>query len=397
MTRNTTLSILVIFAVFYNCFLAIVNAHFFRVNVSLTILSEIFIIGIAFFLMFEKGFFQGEKWFLWGLVLFSTLAIYLTLLNGRVIVDGLRNFLIMFAFFSIGSRIGLEKVISIFFGVTCIILFFIVVEILFIDVYVAIFQPALYYAATRGQEVSQFNEVGLFNNALGFASRFSFGLFDVPRTSSIFLEQVSLANFATVLTVFCVTFYSCLKKKHVLVFVLTIFLVLTTNNTRTASILFLIIGLGYFVFPLLPKYFNFLYPVLILSVSMVIYLLSPGHEGDDLVGRINISMEHFLNLNFYDYIGFAANKLYRLYDSGYAYIVGANTFVGATYIWFLISFVLKQDHAFTKRCAYSVGLYFFVNILIGGTAVYSMKVASLLWLIIGAASAVQNGAQRDAR
>ena len=397
MTRNSIFYTVVLLAVFYNSLLAMINAHLFHVNLSLTVLSEVMIVGAALFLSLEAGFRQIEKWFLWGLILFSTLAIYLTLLNGRVVVDGLRNFLIMFVFFSIGARLRLDMVIKIFFLITCLVLFFLVLEILFLNVYVTIFQPALYYAATRGQEVSQFNEVGLFNNALGFASRFSFGLFDVPRTSSVFLEQVSLANFATVLTIFCVTFYNVLKKKHLIVFIFTILLILTTNNTRTASILFLIIGLGYFVFPLLPRYFNVLYPLLILAVAIPIYIYSPDQKGDDLVGRINISMGHFINLSFSDYIGYAANNLYRLYDSGYAYIVGANTLIGAIYIWLLISLILRQEYPFTKRCAYAVGLYFFVNLLIGGTAVYSMKVASLLWLIIGAAYVVQNGAQRDAR
>lgn len=397
MTRNSIFFTVVLVAVFYNSLLAMINAHLFHVNLSLTVLSEVMIVGVALFLSLEAGFRQNEKWFLWGLILFSTLAIYLTFLNGRVVVDGLRNFLIMFVFFSIGTRLRLDQVTKIFFLITCIVLFFLVLEILFLNFYVTIFQPALYYAATRGQEVSQFNEVGLFNNALGFASRFSFGLFDVPRTSSVFLEQVSLANFATVLTIFCVTFYNVLKKKHLIVFIFTILLILTTNNTRTASILFVIIGLGYFVFPLLPRYFNVLYPLLILAVAIPIYIYSPDQKGDDLVGRINISMGHFLNLSFSDYIGYAANNLYRLYDSGYAYIVGANTLIGAIYIWLLISFILRQEHPFTKRCAYAVGLYFFVNLLIGGTAVYSMKVASLLWLIIGAAYVVQNGAQRDAR
>ncbi|MBD8639447.1 hypothetical protein [Sphingomonas sp. CFBP 13733] len=53
-------------------------------------------------------------------------------------------------------------------------------------------------------EVSEFNETGLFNNAAGFESRFSFGVFSGARTSSVFLEQVSNANFAGILCVFLV-------------------------------------------------------------------------------------------------------------------------------------------------------------------------------------------------
>jgi hypothetical protein len=383
-TKSNAFFFLVFLAVFYNGLLAFLNANFFHVGFGLTVFFEIMVMGFSLIIIFLTGFRKDESVFLLGFVLFFAIAVYLSTINGRPTFDGLRNYLVMFVFFSIGIRLSLEEIIKIFFIVTCVVLAFLLLEMFFLKSYVSFFQPSLYYEATRGVEVKETNEIGIFNNALGFETRFSFGFFDIPRTSSVFLEQVSLANFASVLSIFVIVFYKMLSKKYIVFFLFTVFLILVTNNTRTASVLFLVLVLGYKVFPLLPRYFNSLIPVFVLLVAVIINFIYSDVVGDNLIGRVNVSMEHFFNLSLCSFIGCDSGNLTKLYDSGYAYIVAANTLVGALFIWFLISFVLRQKSHVTKRAAYSVSLYFFLNMLIGGTAIYSIKVASLLWLIVGA-------------
>ena len=121
------------------------------------------------------------------------------------------------------------------------------------------------------------------------------------------------------------------------------------------------------------------------------YLLYPDAKGDDLKGRIRLSMDHFFELGFGDYIGLGANNLNHLWDSGYAYMIASNSILGAAILCYLILFTLQQRYRFSKRLAYGVTLYVFVNMLIGGNTVYSMKVATLQWILVGFVIAYEKG------
>lgn len=379
-----------IFAVAYNAFLAILNTIGIPVSFAIAALCELLIISGAFFLVARTGFKKVDSTFLISIIAFAVITLYLTILNGKLIIDGLRNFLIIASFALLGMRMSLNEINKVFVWLTWGVLFFLVLEIIDVRLYVAIFEPGNYFAKTRGMEISEFNELGLFNNALGFASRFSFGLFDGPRTSSIFLEQVSLANFATILCLYLLTFYKVIPKKQVLLMMLTVFLIVTSSNTRTTSILVSVLFIGYFVFPLLPRYSNLFVAVSIVIIALFVYFFNPDAVGDNTAGRIRLSMDHFLTLGLSDYFGDSAANLSKLYDSGYAYVIAANTIVGAFIIGYAVLFSIKQRFSFSKRAAFGLTLYVFVNLLIGGTAIYSMKVSSLLWLFVGFVIAYEN-------
>ena len=371
------------FAVAYNCILAVMNALGVPVSFAIAALCELVIIMCAFILTVNSGFKRIDATFLLFIGAFTVLSLYLTVLNGKVLVDGLRNFLIISSFALLGMRMSFEELNKTFVYLTWIVLFFLLVEIVDVRLYVAIFEPGNYFAKTRGMEISEFNELGLFNNALGFASRFSFGLFDGPRTSSIFLEQVSLANFATVLCLFLLIFYKIIPRKQVLLMMLTVFLIITSNNTRTTSILIFVLFIGYFTFPLFPRYSNVLAAIGVIITALLVFFFNPDAVGDNLTGRIRLSMEHLLSLETSAYFGTAADNLNKLYDSGYAYIIAANSVFGALILAYLVLFSIRQSFSFSKRAAFGLTLYVFINMLIGGTAIYSMKVSSILWVLIG--------------
>ena len=290
----------------------------------------------------------------------------------------------------VGKRLDAKYIVYINVFICALVLFFLLLEVLFVDVYAVLFKPAKYYFVTRGNEIGQFNEVGLFNNAMGFESRFSFGVFNIPRTSSVFLEQVSLANYSIVLSIFIATFYSHLKRWYLFLFMFTVVLIVLSNNSRTASVLIALVFVGYFIFPYLPRYFNSLFPFFILSLSTVFYYFFSHIEGDNLLGRINLGMKYLYGLSTYDLVGNGLNKIERLYDSGYAYIVSANTILGAIAIYFFVSFTLKQYTFIAKRLACYVSMFFFVALVTGGNAIYSMKISALLWLIVGGVYRMEN-------
>jgi hypothetical protein len=60
--------------------------------------------------------------------------------------------------------------------------------------------------------------------------------------------------------------------------------------------------------------------------------------------------------------------------------------------WLFVTFIVPQRSPEQQRCAYGLAVYTFTNLLIGGTAIFSIKVAALLWLLVGFMSSVQRNA-----
>ncbi|MGL1668947.1 hypothetical protein ACSTHX_00660, partial [Vibrio parahaemolyticus] len=82
--------------------------------------------------------------------------------------------------------------------VNVVVLAVLLLEVLDLPSYVATFQPARFYQATRGAEIAFYNTTGLWGGAINVEGHFNVGLYNGPRTSSIFLEMVSNANFAVI-------------------------------------------------------------------------------------------------------------------------------------------------------------------------------------------------------
>ena len=72
------------------------------------------------------------------------------------------------------------------------------------ETYAMIFNPRILLGRSDAAwKTSRFNDTGIFLNAMSFEGRFTLGIFNIShRLSSIFIEQVSLGNFAIILTTF---------------------------------------------------------------------------------------------------------------------------------------------------------------------------------------------------
>jgi hypothetical protein len=141
-----------------------------------------------------------------------------------------------------------------------------------------------------------YSDSGLFRGALGFEGRFSFGLID-HRSSSIFLEQVSLANFCGVIVIYLVSFANRISLFDRLIFMSTIVLILVTNDTRTMLIFTIVSAVGYVIYPWIPKIFSFLMMPAIVVVGFVIHAYKPDAHDDDFVGRISGTVRNIIDMD----------------------------------------------------------------------------------------------------
>jgi putative polymerase len=303
-------------------------------------------------------------------------------INHSPYIDHLRNILILVSFVIMGRWTN-ARTLKLIFRICCLAaLIVLIIEILSTAEYVALFHPAEYFQNTRGIAPATYSDVGLFRGALGFEGRFSFGLID-HRSSSIFLEQVSLANFCGVLVIYLISLANRLSLFDRAALFSTIVLILVTNDTRTMLIFSIISFGGYFVYPHIPKIFDFVMMPLIILVGFIINALQPNVVGDNFVGRINVTVTHLLGIDLPAAIGLSLDQTQLFVDSGYVFIVyGATTF-GLLLFWLFVSFYPAGETANQKRLSHALSLFMFLNLMIGSTAIFSMKTAGILWLLVG--------------
>jgi hypothetical protein len=258
-------------------------------------------------------------------------------------------------------------------------------EICYLQGYVLIFQPEQYFLATRGGEAFEYNDTGLFAGALGYSERFTYGIYDGPRTSSIFLEQVSLAGFSAVLTIYIMGNWSRISVAQKAISVILILGILVTNNTRASSALVFIFITGYFIFHRLPARATWLVgPAVLAGAFILVELFRPdGSRSDDLLGRLAITVVDLKEMDASTLLLGSLSAARRAYDSGYVFIIASSTIFGLMLFWAYMNIMPAMQTDTQKRIRWAANVYVWAWLLIGGTAIFTMKTSALLWLTVG--------------
>jgi len=368
--------------IFYNGALSIINAHVAPLGYAHVALTEIMILVAALFLLLHKGLYRDDLLVVAFVAFNLVIALYVSALNRAVFVDFFRNALIIGCFGLLGTHANARTIIVIFRIACLVVLGILIVETVSTKTYENMFEPANYFRNTRGLEQISFGGSKLFQNSIKIPGRFSFNIAD-HRTSSVFVEQVSLANFSGVILVFLIPMFKETSLLDRLLFMSTIALILVTNDSRTMLMFAVVCYAGYFVFPHFRKSFTLTVMPLVLLGGFLVYLISPDAVGDDLDGRVVLAVKKLMDLDFPSLLGLGISHVGELMDSGYVYVVVASTIFGFLALWLFVSFFPAGDTSVQKRCAYSLSIFIFVNMMIGGTAVFSIKIAGLLWLLVG--------------
>lgn len=381
---NNVKVVLILTCITFNAILAFVNSNFFHLKFIHVALLEVFIIIITLFYCLKiKGFDSEELLLITFLGLVSLSFIFSYLMTGFWGVESFRNFLIFVTFTILGRRICFDEIKKVFNISILLVLIVLLIEIVNIDTYVHLFSPASYFENTRGLEQAAHNEIGVFANALGFEGRFNLGLYSGPRTSSLFLEQVSLSIFMALVVLYMYCFYDIISFNSKILCFSCFFSILLTNNNRLAlgiSLLFLLSKLFYMKIPRNINYFVLLTSLLVLVVSY--YFGDEGHS-DTIAGRLKHSADMLFSLSFYDLVGAGVTKTKMFWDAGFAFLIASsNIFVAFFFLVLILSF-LKQNSQISICFAFAFSIYFLSYMLIGGNAIYSIKTSPLIWVLFG--------------
>lgn len=374
--------LIVIGAVCYNGVLALVNAHAMSLGRNSVVLSELLLLSAAAFLIALSGprLGDGAPAAFFAFFLIDMLAV--SMMSNDLFADMGRNAAIIAVFIMAGARIDRANVNRCFMIAALIVAAVLLLEMVSTSTYAAWFEPGDYFAKTRGISKEKFDQLGLFANALGFDSRFAIMNIMDHRACSIFLEQVSLANFAIVLAIYLACDWSEISLAKRAFFVGLVGLILVTTNSRLALGLIILTPLACLVTLRWNRYL----PVLVLPVSLMLSALvsmNSTNYADNLQGRLNKTVQALADLDWDAISGLKAFRAPGFADSGYAYVIYASTIVGMIVLWLFISLVASQDKPKLLRCNLLVNIYVFSSLTVSGNSVFSIKTAALLWLLVG--------------
>lgn len=383
-TARPLLVAIPVIGVTYNAILALLAAHGVPMNNPLVVVTETAIIFAALVLSTLAGLRRSDILPLLYLGMSAGLAIIMSLIAELAFVEGLRNALIITSFTMLGGRAD-EKGVRLAFALcAAITLGVLLIEMASTETYAALFRPADYLAKTRGYSLKEFyEETGLALGTIVYEGRFSFGLFDGPRTSSIFLEQVNINIFAIVLMIYLTSMWDRLSWPERVLALVTIFTIIVTNNARMSAIIAPIFIIGYFLFPRLPRYANALIPVVLLALTFVVFEFERVRYGDDLVGRIATTYRALTRMSASDLLFGNHDLIARSGDTGYGFVVVSTSIFGALAFWAYLTLIVRPDDVIRRRTIWSMSAYIYIWLLIGGTGSFSMKTAPLLWLLVG--------------
>ena len=374
---------LVVTAVIYNGVLAFVNAHGVTVQRSEVILSEILLLMGGGVVILATGPRPGDGVPAAFLAFFLLDALVVSMLGSDLFVDMARNAAIIAVFMMLGARVEMKHVNRCFLIAALIVAAVLLLEMVSVQAYARLFEPGDYFAQTRGIAKENFDELGLFANALGFDSRFAIVTIMDHRACSIFLEQVSLANFAIVLTILLACNWRQLSVATAGFFGGLILLIVLTTNSRLALGLILLTPVAALLASRLNRNLTLLVMPLTLIIAKIVEMSATGPLSDNLPGRLSKTIWALTNLDMDALSGLSTSSAAGFADSGYAYVIYASTIFGMLALWLFVSLVAAENRPRLLRCSLLLNLYVFCSLTVSGNSIFSMKTAALLWLMVG--------------
>jgi putative polymerase len=375
------IGVLAALGVLYNALLAMAGAHGLPISPTTVMVVEPIILITALITVLRRPISKNDLPSLLLAFTFLIITIYLCIVNQMIFPDTMRNIAIITIFTMLGLRASFVTVSRTTLIITVFVLAILILEIMSTPDFVALLEPAQYFWKTRGLPIQTWDKSGLFGNALGFKGRFAFGLTD-HRTSSLFLEQLSLANFGAILMFYVMSLWTRLPVWQRVFYIAVIALIVTTTSSRTSLILAMLIPFGYVFYPRMPRFLNVAIAPLIIVIAWCIEDPSRPYT-DDFSGRLSLTVRTLKALDLPAALGMSVTDATNFADSGYTYFIYAASLPGLIALWMFVAFYIPQITAAQKRFAYSSNVFIASSLVVAGTSIFTIKIASILWLIAG--------------
>ncbi len=311
----------------------------------------------------------------------------LAIANEQVNVKAYRDIAIPLCYFWLGANVGrLDLADRALKMAICMVLAMGFYELLFLDAYTRWFDIFSYYVniGSLNEQTDLVREDRLQANGMrpeGIGRTLLPGLLGPHRVSSVFLEPVSLGNFASLCAAWGLA-RSNWREGAFFVIAAVVMMVLCDSRFALMTVT------GFVALRFLVKgsllYLCIFTPVLAVVLLMVIGYYTPNVTGriisDDLHGRLAYSGWSLLKFDIPKLFGVGHTKVY--YDEGYAHALA--TFGLPMVLVFWCSFwFLSFNSVLGQRFRAMVSLYIALILCISGFSFFALKSAGLLWFLVG--------------
>lgn len=323
-------------------------------------------------------------------VLFIGLAVaanflFLAIVKQAVDPKALRDLLIPIMFLWLGLNFGgtnaADRVLRlIVLTVLAVGLF----EYFFVDSFTAAFDILSYYANLHGEDYAPYHDDSrLFFSGIrveGIGRTLLPDLLGNHRVSSIFLEPVSLGNFATILAAWGLAKGREQMREGVF-FVMTAVMLIVLSDSRFALVTVALMAIVRLVATGNMLSLNFFAPFAAVLVTVGASLAFPGAGLEDsYLGRLARSGDELVRFDAALLLGMREGGDFL--DHGYAYVFSRFGLPMALMAWASLWLLPMRDAAATRFRAF-VALYIALILCVSGGSVFAMKTAALMWFLFG--------------
>lgn len=376
------LTVVMVLAVSYQALLCFVNTNIFAASRGLVGITETLIMLLCIPLLRYRISLVP----LLLILVCGAMISLLSLINPQTDIKAFRDLLIPIWFFAVGYNLGREdiadKILAVIVAWITLWAFF---ELFFLDTFTTILNIADYYTnlgallpITDYERDSNLQLNGMRPEGIG--RTFLPWLLGPHRVSSVFLEPVSLGNFATVLVAWGLS-KSRDRRSWAIFFITTSMVLIILADSRfsllTIPLLFatrfLLSGNQYRIAVLMPA-------VAIIGLLIVAKIYYPL-EGDDYLGRLVISGNSLIEFDISNILGTPGPHYYG--DQGYAYVLSNFGLPLCLLLWGAFWMAPTQNNPASEKFRAFMAIYLCLILCVSGNSAFAMKSSALLWFLFG--------------
>lgn len=211
------------------------------------------------------------------------------------------------------------------------------------------------------------------------------------RVSSVFLEPVSLGNFAVILLGWGLA-KPASEWRSAVWFILAALVCIVLADSRFGFYMTGLMLLLRLVLHGQAHLVGIVFPALGALALLVLASYLPG-AGDNLLGRMTVSGQFLLGFDHLSLLGlrdFATN----FGDMGYAYVFSRFSLIGAGLMW-ICFYALPLHDETARRFRTFMSAYMTLILCVSGTSLFALKTAGVMWFALGALSMRRPDAERE--
>jgi putative polymerase len=368
-------------AVTYQALLCLINTKVFGISRAMVGLGEAVILAACLPILARR--------LLPGVIVIATLMgallCLLTLISGEIQIKAFRDLIIPLCFFWLGCNIGRPEIADRALTYTfSVVLVMGLIEFFFLDLYTEFFNIFSYYVNIGNLQVitEYVRDSKLQMNGIrpeGIGRTLLPGLLGSHRVSSVFLEPVSLGNFAALTAAWGLSRDREDWRKGAF-FVTAAIVLMVLSDSRFALMSVSIMVAMRLVLSGKGLNLAILAPFGAIAIVLLAGAFTATRLGDNFLGRLAISGWALMDFDVATLLGASPGENFA--DQGYAYVLSTFSLPLCLLLWFSFWFLKIPDERGQRFRAFA-SIYIALILCVSGTSLFAFKTAAVLWFLVG--------------